>query len=359
MKEEMLRKASLNIIYNDCVALIEMSKLESPANFLMLPFISMIAFESLNFLKNNYNMNNLKNISNNSDIDIKKVRNGIKLFQYSFNKEINNLNNIDEIHHYYFKSKIKFLNSKLKYKNLGIFLNKQNEIVGNSFQQELILNLSEEDSSRRKREKQVLNYSIYIGRLLANIVTTINPSYFYKNDYTQIKKIKINWGNIDINTHRIKLSSYLNKSDFLYLLSLLSISNFVKNEIPIYTNNKQLIIRIKYISAYYIHRCLEKFYNVKCQSEYRYNYFKLEKTLLNKEAFNKEFRNCMAHYSLINKGISSISHNDYDETKLFFGLIDSCFKMNDDTYLALLDSKLEELSKLISNYVNLDNMYNL
>lgn len=342
-KEEFLNKGSLLLIKNDVVTLKNIGiSMKSPANLMLLPYICFCCHEALNFMEYSFEpTNNPQTL-----IDYKKVRNKLKLFSQRYGKSIKQVNYVDSLQDEEFKSKLRFRWMKhfnVHY-NLGVYCNSEGHIVGNTQYISFLLQ-NPNFILKSKNSHNLYNLSVFLGSVLQKISKNL---YFLDLEPSISRnEIFINWSYKDFNTNK-NFDCFPEKEDgkelTLLLLHLLSTVNFVNYEFPKYlTNDNPLLLRVKYITAYYVNESLKRIKNVN-ETDKRL----LKKELENSIIFNSDFRSCMLHYGFYNKGKCSID-DQYLHEKPFFGLIESCFEgKNFEEYQILLDEKNLSLSNTIS-----------
>ncbi|GGA96455.1 hypothetical protein ERX37_03485 [Macrococcus hajekii] len=345
----------LEMIYRDCLTVLRLLKIESPANLMFLPYASLLLYESSLYLENYYNDDEIKNINNNSNINLREVRQIVKLFNDSYEKSIKSIRRSDEITHQYFSKSVFKWRRKTDYNNMGIFFNNQSKVVANSH---ILLSyfLKGDKITYLLMSKEMHEYGKYIGEINAALILRINNSYPVLEAFNELPVMSNNWRYFDINTqnHKFTTVSEFVVEESILFLHLLSYLNYINYELPKFVNNNsELLLRLKYLTTYYVNYSLLKFINKKRHLKQLEPFFKIETEVEKKEVFNKDFRNCMAHYSLTHNSISYINMNDINENRLFNGLIQSCFHVKDQEYLILLDNKIERLSSIISSYLEL------
>lgn len=371
-------KLSLIQIKNDCQFIKDLffftkdKQYNSILALEILPFISLMLYESNNFI--NSNIMNLEDIipkSKNNCYSIKDVRLKVKLFEYNIVKSINAIQNIEYINDRYFKE----LSGKLFYKNIGLYMDINKNIIGNThlayffYQAENIkkfklheiekLYTNNEILNYKDMTEYSLNYGIYLGELASFFDNLLNDISSTRANY---KDINYNILYQDFNTLKDKKIFPINDNDRivkLYVLHLLSMINsviyFFK---PIILDNLSILLKIEYIVYYYAVKSLKELYKYlkkhKLINADIIQYF--EKLNIDDNIFmNSDFRSCMMHYGFKNPKNNKIliKENEIDLKKPYFGLIESCLSIDSNSFEKQLYNKLLNISNTLKQWVDL------
>lgn len=172
-------------------------------------------------------------------------------------------------------------------------------------------------------------YSIFFKDVQYTTETNIDES-FTSEDYNVTKKNKLLKPNIDINVS-------------LFFLDILSIINYCIVIIDKFEICDGLKYRIFYL-AYY-----RTYHNLKIVVDNSSNDYLSIKKIIKKYEFldNRDFRNSMYHYYLLDK----LEENEIVNDQMYLGIIYKHFGINDIDYKKQLKSYLKETSNSLSEYV--------
>lgn len=346
----------------------------------IIPFISLFCWEATEFFKK-YDIN--FEMPNNKTFSLQYIRLKTKLFENKYSKAKKMILNCDYLQDYIFKHQLRF---KFMYDwnihyNLGIFVDKYGNIVGNSqygyyiFQDDKLLKKKIIDVEKLDNTKE-LNYEFKpeeyfeYGEFCGKIIARINNFFKDINVNMEVNAIDSNLFYKDLNTNR-HLKTF-DKDDegkalTLYLIHILSTINSVIKLLRKYEKTDTgWWLRIYYITYYYAfqrlndirnHITMNGILNSKIQNFY---------SIINiddKELINIEFRNCMMHYDLIDKNNKFLIKDEYLNVNIpLFGLVESCFygikydelKSKILKKLNLLSTEIQKLLDLnISNPISL------
>ena len=262
-------------------------------------------------------------LQNKSDYKVSDVRNKLKLFSEKYAKTQKLVLTTDGIQDTSFRNKLRFgILAKLNwYYNLGVFFNSEGKMIGNTQYMFYMF-----------QDKKFLNKNIYaeqvklLGADLGTVVASVCEGL---KNYLPEYKVKVSTKTFDIyfqdyNTNKDILffpASKSNKDISLVILHLLCSINFLRYVLCEIVEPQNIwLLRIKYITIYYIYRSLEKLNGTQFLSG-KFDYLLNE----NRNIINGDFRSCMMHYGFANKDIFSIKDEYMDYMCPFFGLIESCF----------------------------------
>ena len=292
------------------------------------------------------------NFFEDSPFSLSEIRCKLKLFDDRYGRTKNRIETIDDKQNTYFVNllRFKFLKRLNIHSNLGIYVDNDNHMIGNTQYMYYMFQDRRFSQSNRiyKENIQALGYvmgstvgSVYeglkdIGEPLNIQVVSIDGPLFYK----------------DYNTNR-SFNSFPNHEDgkelTLRLVHILCSLNFVDKPLrSVISNTNSWFIRVKYISFYYAYRSIKTVNN-------KYpGMISIPDTNKLDILLNSSFRSCMMHYSFKNDGQPSIDSKHIDPTVPFFGLIESCFDMSFDDFNNQLDSALNQLSTVLENLLKFD-----
>ena len=365
---------SLILIKNDCSFIKDLFFFTKNKNYNsillldILPFISLILYESNTFLnKNILNIEKIIPQNTNNSYSIKDVRLKLKLFTDTTPKNIRMIKNIEYINDRYFKE----LDGTLSYKNIGIYTDKNKNIIGNTHLAYFFCQFEELKTIKLKELKEIYNtkilkhndmetYSLNYGFYLGQLASFFNEILIdFPSNIVHYKDINYRIQYQDFNTFRdtkifpIDENERITKLYILHLLSMVnSILYFLK---PIIYENLLVLIKFEYIVYYYVVKSLNSLYKyleknnlINSKIIKYYNKFNLN----NKDLFNSDFRSCMMHYGFKNpKNNEPIINIKLDLP--YFGLIEHFFNMNISDFEYELHNNLTNISNILKTWLNL------
>ena len=287
-----------------------------------------------------------------SPFNLAEIRCRLKLFDDRYGRTKNKITTIDDLQNTYFSNLLsfKFLKRLNVHYNLGIYIDNDNHMIGNTqYMYYMFQDKRFSKSNRMQKENiQELGYvmgstvgSVYEG--LKNVGTSLNA---------QISSIDVPFFYKDYNTNR-SFNSFPNHEDgkelTLRLVHILCALNFVEKSLKSVINNTNLwFVRAKYITFYYAYRSIKTVNN-------KYpGMISISGSNGIERLLNSDFRSCMMHYSYKNDGHPLIDSNSLDPNVPFFGLIKSCFGMSFDDFNCALDSAINQLSISLENLLKFD-----
>lgn len=328
----------------------------------IIPFISLFCWEATELFKK-YDMN--FEMPDNKTFSLQDIRLKTKLFENKYFKAKKMILNCDYLQDYIFKHKLRF---KFMYDwnihyNLGIFVDKYGNIVGNSqygnyiFQDDKLLKKKIIDVEKLDNTKE-LNYEFKseeyfeYGEFCGKIIAKINNFFKDINVNMEVNTIDSNLFYKDLNTNKHLKAFYKDddrKALMLYFIHILSTINSVIKLLRKYEKtDKGWWLRIYYITYYYALQRLDDIKNHITMNDMLNNKIQNFYSIINiddKEWMNTEFRNCMMHYDLIDKNNKFLIRDEYLNVNIpLFGLVESCF--NGIKYDELKSKILEKLNLL-------------
>ena len=342
---------------NELISLMRNLKHDSISSIFLVPYYSLFCIESLSILSN-YGIDITSSF--NCPYNQKTIRAKLKCFEEKYNKSINIVRNCDFIQDYIFKNKLKCtLPKKLNmYYNIGIFIY-NNKIIGNSQYSYYIF----QDSKALKKSKLSLNdlqfelipselkeYGAYCGNIISKINIITNEVFKLKPNFDN-NSLKPNICFKDLNTNKIFKKE--TKTEYLYLLHILSNINYVYYVLKLYEEDNGWWIKLYYITYYY---SLRRILNL--TSYLKNNNIKLDKIEILEDLYdntnkyiNPDFRSCVMHYDFYNH----INKKYFDVNKPLFGLIESSFNgINYDNFKNEILTFIKQISDTLEKYLNID-----
>lgn len=324
---------TLLLIQNDCETLKKLiTKFNNPIFCMeIIPYLAL-------FCRSFQEYANIELIDKEVDSEIYDIRNSIKIYGNRFGKSKEQFLKADEKQDDEFKDKLRFdFAKKLNiHYNLGIFFTKDKKIIGNTQLISNALNLN----GLSDKEKSTKSYDL--GYQLAKIINSISEGIVNSIPVPYIT-LRENVPTIyydDFNTNKNNFfNAVIGKDINLFMLHILSNINFVKYVLEsLFIDENLWMFRIKYITVYHAYLGLKKLKahieNNRIELAYLDN--SITPILKNGEIlFASRFRNCMMHYNMENNGIFSVSEENFNEEKMFFGLVEDCF--NGESYKQYLD----------------------
>lgn len=352
--EEKLLQDSKELIYRDCITLCEIYENRDHAAILMsIPYFSLVVHEAESYIQNHLSVTDIKIGVNKSNLKLPNVRNKTHMFDDKFKTRFLSLGDIDDAQDDFFMKDrwAKTLIKKFKlYNNLGIYFNKDGHIVGNTHYIAYVF----ESANWNDVKNEFNRYGEDLGVSISNIDNYLDNDI--TNNIIPWGPKTLGWEYKDYNTKKFKtFPQGEDKFLELFFLHFISITNFVLFELPkVIRDNKELLMRIRYIVCHYTHKSMEKLIN-----QARLNQVILDTSYIEKENYKDElicssFRGCMSHYSFINKENIEIDEEYYSQEIPFFGLVETKFGISFNSYHSKLIDKLKSQSNTLFNYITID-----
>lgn len=342
-KELFYNNRSILLIKNDTEAIQKvLESLGTHASLMILPHISLFCNESINFLDSTIDTS----VFGDPVINYSQVRSKLKLFSSSYGKSINQIKIADNTQNNEFKNQLRFkwMKSFNIHYNLGIYRNSEGHIIGNTQYVSYILQNKSFDLAINSSQ-ELYDFSTFLGSIIGMITKYLTPFFDSSIQKKTVENFSSTWLYCDVNTNK-KFNKFVNleegKEITLHLLHLVTAINFVYYELPLHIEKYDpWLLRIKYITAYYVNQSLESLNKKKIATLY----FDLDTN--NFSVFSSKFRSCMMHYSFYNKG-ECIVDDRYVQDSTFCGLIETCFDgKNFSQYEQLLNDKIRSLSQTL------------
>lgn len=282
-----------------------------------------------------------------TDKKINELRDSYKFLCDKFGKIKTKALEIDNQQTEYFQSRVKLKCLRRFALNLGVYFDEYGHIIGDTY---LITRYFNSTNMKNAKEN-----AYAIGDIIAEYIDTIR--YMACKDDTMIipsnngmKRV----GYIDINTNRH--SDIFNKSQdkalniiILNFLGLLGADKYL-NQLML-SEDDTWRLRNEYIVAHNIRNGLRTIRNY-CQSNNESTVDVDELTdIISKGTyyFSGDYRNCMMHYDLVYEGVPRIKEEYFDEDRVFYGLVESCFEGMD--YIEYY-TKLREYMSVVETFLN-------
>lgn len=331
----------------------------APIIFLIiLPYLSLSCVEALNILKEKRILTNIKNNSSHSP---ETIRNDLKKTMNRINKIYKGILEIDEEVDLKFRNEVKyeFIKTNNLYYNIGFYTDSNHRYISNTQYMESIIR--ETDDKDVKISKSMRQLGIFLGECTKSITTLLKPVRL--TEFTVPIKTDVEIFYKDMHTDNLGLIDGLDKSQILFLIHTLATLNGVKNLLStILPQENTYLFRIKYIVTYYAYCGLEKFKNniinknIDCSSEMKDLINLIDEIKADQGCyFNGDFRSCMMHYGLKNKGVFIIDQKLLNQELPFYGLIESCFNgKHFDEQNVVITNLMNKLSSALEKTISLN-----
>ena len=293
-------------------------------------------------------------LSSKTDSENDNLRNMIKNYEKRFGKIKNIYLSIDKEQDEDFQSLVHFtlIKNYNLYYNLGIYFDKKRRIIGNTHLVASFLSCYDGDDDGKKAYQIGENFGRIIGSFSDGLSKNLTMPFIELNTvHPEILYLDINTNNNRFfNTHYSKEINLL----FLHCVSTLNYVQYCLEPILLYDN--PWIMRVKYISTYYVHRGLLRIKKHLEQNSPTQLVQDIEHITKSGEClFSSIMRNCMMHFDLKNNGEFAISKDCFDFSKPLFGLIETCFGMSYNEYFNKLSDYGKKLDKFISDLFDIKN----
>lgn len=343
--EELLNTYSKELISNEGEIILNLylSVRNSAIALSIIPFCALYCKSAKEFF-------NIKSTNNDVENDVRDLRNGLKIFVDKYSKGLRMTMKSDYQQDEEFKSRLKFkILGKFNFHlNLGVYFTEFGRVIFNTQLSNFYLNIPNGKSAME------------IGNELGSEIGQILIEQCGINDFKQYMVFNSvpKYGYIDFNTNR--KNAFFNidfdKETNLMLLHMLSMIGGINNLIiPVFQNKNTWLLRIMYVTVHNTWMGIKKISNHFAQNKT----IRLKNLDIKKEEINllsTTFRNCMMHYSLINKnGISSISPKYFDDKVPLYGLVESCYSgMHYEEFFDNLFNLSKKIELYLLSFFNVD-----
>lgn len=268
-------------------------------------------------------------ISKDVDSEIYDIRNSIKIYGDRYGKSKKKFLVSDESQDEEFREQLRFdftKNLDIHY-NLGMYFTDDMKIIGNT---QLIANtLNMNELSQKERGEKAYNLGYHLGSIIGGVSRGLASTI--STPRIQLNENMPTFYYDDINTNKNNFfNPTFGKDISLFMLHVLCSINFIKYVLePLFSGKNVWMLRIKYIVIYHTYLGMGrlKAYIENNRAGMIDLIDSIDVLLQNGDGlFTSKFRNCMMHYNLENNGEFAISDVNFDENKLFYGLIEECFK---------------------------------
>lgn len=285
---------------------------------------------------------------------IKDIRNFIKKYGEGFGKSRNRIFSIDAKQNEQYKSQLKFdfmkewnINS-----NLGTYWTEDKHVIGNT---QMFADFLEIDNVFDPKNNKVQHD---LAKQIGSFVTSIREGFSSVIEQPVIKRHQIGssiewYYDLSTNTNDELFSDHSSKVINLFFLNIVCNINFVKHVIrPLFEGENTWVFRIEYIVTYYSYRAIEKLKNYCESTNLCIDLGEFEELFeLAGDLFKSEFRNCMMHYGLENRGVISLEYLE----KPFYGIIETCYDgMEYRLFIRRLRSFMDSMAALLERRLNVD-----
>lgn len=341
------------LIQNDCETLkkLILKYQDSIFNMEIIPYLAL-------FCRSFQEYCDIELISKDVDSEIYDIRNSIKIYGARYGKSKKQFLESDERQDEEFRNMLCFdftKNFNMHF-NLGVYFTEDKKIVGNT---QLIANtLNMHGLSEKERQEKSYTLGYHLASIIGSVSRGVSDTLATPNIILRGNLPKFYYD--DFNTNRNDFLSPVYEKDInLFMLHLLSNMNFIKYILePLFLNKNAWIFRIKFITIHYTYQGLKKLKahiensnaDMKDLVEFVGSILENEKIL-----FTSKFRNCMMHYDLGNGGNFVIKEENFDEKKMFYGLIEECFDgASYEVYTDRINCLWEKIENFLTQQFNLD-----
>lgn len=259
------------------------------------------------------------------------IRNNLKLWQDRYSRVAKGFLQTDDTQNGLFREQLRFEFTKslnIHY-NLGIFLDQNGNVVGNTQLSAHLFgfdDLSEEECARKSFEIGKL-----AGAIIKNTLAGIRSTF--EEPVIALNEVFSEFFYCDLNTNTTNVFPEVYPKEIsLFMLHLLSFAGFVDHVIlSIVPYRNPWAMRVLYVTAHYCKQGLAHLKNsLKNNEPEIYQRIGGELERLTSEAappVSGSFRNCMMHYDLFDKktGDFLIKQEYLDRNDPMYGLVPSCF----------------------------------
>lgn len=345
---ELEQLISIRIIHEDAEAISSLISSERDSIFTMeiIPYYALFVQSCQEYIGKNF-------LPKKIALDIKDIRNHIKLYAESFGKSKRKVASIDQGQDMNFKSLLRFnfLKNWNIHLNLGTYWTEDHHIIGNT--QQLAAFIDTKDLSDPEVGKRRYDLGYQIGSFISSVRNGLSASFGQYAVTRTATAITIkNYYDINTNRHNVLFVDNTFKERNLFYLHFLCNMNFVKYILrPLFPEGNRWVFRVEYIVTYYTFRALQRLKNY-CENNEDIvadiNGIK-ELELAESNIFQLKLRNCMMHYGLENQDVLSLEYIE----RPFFGIIENCFGGTDyHSYLGSLHSLSDRIIDFLEKHFN-------
>ena len=342
-----------NIRY-DCQTIIEIirNNIDTDPVFFMaiIQYFALFCCERGDYLADRKN-----DLSYKVDPKIREVRNTLKLFSERYGRIKKAIQNTDDQQDEQFRKlvKLQFIIDSNLYDNLGIYLDENNNIVGNTY----LIHYAIGYYNEKIISKKILELSTKINTILRAEHDSIKSSQKIAIDaFSYAKEIK--YIDVNSNSNTLFANSFSKELNLILLCALSQVGAVTYLFSEVLSSDNLWLFRLKFIVVYYLLKTLD---NIRLmdkeglfdnQSENRViiNLLKTKEQIV-----NPDFRSCMMHYKLNNNGIDLIKPHFINDNIPFFGLVESCYNgMSFSDLNEKIDDALKEIEKFLIQFFLID-----
>ena len=249
--------------------------------------------------------------------------------------------------------KFQFIIDSNLYNNLGIYLDENNNIVGNTYLIHYAIGYYDE----KIISKKMLELSTKINTILRAEYDSIKSSQKIAIDVLSYSK-EIRY--IDVNSNSTTLfANNFSKELNLMLLCALSQVGAVKYLFSeILSSDNLWLFRLKFIVVYYLLKTLD---NIRIMDkeglfENQNDNGVIINLLKTKEQIvNPDFRSCMMHYKLNNNGVDLINPQFFNDNLPLYGLVESCYNgMSFSDLTEKIDNALNIIEQFLIQFFSIN-----
>lgn len=353
--EGLLNKCSKQLIEEDGKTLISYAlatKNDGMLALSLLPYFALYCRSAQEFFGKRV-------IDNEIDKQINDIRNGLKIYSGRYSKGKDATLYSDKQQNQIFKDMLRFsfMKSWNIHYNLGVYFDMEDHIIGDTQILNYFLNASATNVNVQKK------HAFNVGKILGEKIAFILKDMCGVDSLTMKDEISScpRYGYRDFNTNRKSdfFNNSIDKEMNLIILHILSNIGFVQHILSsMLPKDNTWVFRIEYIVTHYAWSGLKKI-KQHCDNDKIVNNKLTDdiKDLIDKGTalFPSDFRNCMMHYDLCNKGKTVIVEEKYNPEEPFYGLIGSCFEGKVyDEFASELRTYILELERCLLSWFHVD-----
>lgn len=332
-----------------------------------LPYVSLIAYESYNYIQKNSSYD--YEISEEITSVLKDMRNKSKLFDMSFKKTLQLVQNIE-----YIQEREFFEMDGMMHYNIGLILDENKHIIHNThlgyyftnhenlnkLSLDEVADLYSEEKIPRMKEMSLiaLNNGKYNGQIIYSIHTAMQGLGI---DFKcKLKDLDFQMMFVDYNTN-FNYEIFGNGDEKQYrilIIHLLSMTNFVLFQLnKIIEKDTGLLFRVSYLCCYYVIKSLEKIYNnllstnkLDARAERIFRIIDVK----NKILFHRELRNSLMHYEISDEVAEKVSFQDLNMYTVLNNVVESITGENLNSKSEDINKKLNSISEALMELVDIE-----
>lgn len=331
-----------------------------------LPYLSLLSYEAYQYIQKISTSN--CEIEENVKFTLKDMRNKSKLFDMSFKKTLQLIQNID-----YIQEREFFEMDGMTHCNIGLILDENKHIIHNTHLtyyftnhenlDKLSLNQVAELYSEGKipRSKEMSAIAFNNGKYNGQIISSLHVGMqtLGKDFNCKFRDLNYKMMFVDYNTNfNYEVFGDIEEKQYrLLIIHLLSMTNFVLFELnKIVEQDTGLLFRIRYLCCYYVIKSLERIYN-NLKSTNKLD-ARLQKAfgiidVKNKFLFQGELRSSLMHYGISDEVAAKVSFEKINIYSVLNEVVESITGENFNTKSNVITEKLNSISKVLNEWLGI------